>query len=100
MTADPIVPAVVAECRFVGLGDCVALHDRSFRSAPVAQLKNTVLPAPEGTHFDLAGAPAASRQRVLQGMRKGPQAGAEAFHAALDWRLEALATQLQGQPAW
>ena len=100
MTADAIVPAVVAECRFVGLDDCAALHDRSFRSSHQARLKSTVLPAPEGIHFDAAAAPAASRPRVLQGMRKGPQAGAGAFHAALDWRLEALATQLQGQPAW
>ena len=102
MDADPIVAAVVAvvpECRFVGLDDCAALHDRFVRSAHRAQVKNTVLPALEGIHFDPADAPAAKRPVMLQGMREGLQAGAGAFYAVLDWPLEAPATQPQGQPA-
>ena len=62
-------------------------------------MKNTVLQAPEGIHLDPAGALAANRPVVLQSVRKGLQAGAGASYAALDWPLEAPATQPQGQPA-
>ena len=57
-----VVAAVVAGYRFVELDDCAALRDRLFDRALHAGLKGTVLLAPEGINFNLAGAPAAVHQ--------------------------------------
>ena len=54
-----IVAAVVAGYRFVELDDCAALRERLFDSALRAGLKGTVLLAPEGINFTLAGSPVA-----------------------------------------
>ena len=54
--------SIVAAYRFVELDDCEALRDRLFRSAQQAHLKGTVLVAPEGINFNLAGAPLALQQ--------------------------------------
>ena len=51
--------SIVAAYQFVELDDCAALRDRLFRSAQQAALKGTVLLAPEGINFNLAGAPLA-----------------------------------------
>ena len=51
--------SVVAGYRFVELDDCVSLRHQLFASAQQASLKGTVLLAPEGINFNLAGAPLA-----------------------------------------
>jgi len=55
----PAVDAVsiVAAYRFVELDDCAVLRDRLFDRAHAAGLRGTVLLAPEGINFNLAGAP-------------------------------------------
>jgi UPF0176 protein len=57
----PSVPAtcVVAAYRFVDLPDCAELRPLLLSRAQAAGLKGTVLLAPEGINFNLAGAPAA-----------------------------------------
>ena len=59
MNASSVVTAVVAGYRFVELDDCPALRERLRGSAQRASLKGTVLLAPEGINFNLAGVPAA-----------------------------------------
>jgi len=54
--------SIVAAYRFVELDDCAALRDRLLRRAQQAALKGTVLLAPEGINFNLAGAPRALQQ--------------------------------------
>ena len=54
--------AIVAAYRFIELDDCAALRDALLRSAQQAALKGTVLLAPEGINFNLAGAPLALQQ--------------------------------------
>lgn len=51
--------SIVAAYRFVELADCAVLRDPLFDRAQAAGLKGTVLLAPEGINFTLAGAPAA-----------------------------------------
>ena len=70
--ADSIVAAVVAGYRFVELDDCAALRDRLFDCALRAGLKGTVLLAPEGINFNLAGAPLAV-QRWLDTLNEDPR---------------------------
>jgi UPF0176 protein len=50
---------VAAAYRFVDLPDAAALRERLFASASAAALKGTLLIAPEGINFTLAGEPAA-----------------------------------------
>ena len=59
MDAGSTVVAVVAGYRFVELDDCAALRERLFDNAACAGLTGTVLLAPEGINFNLAGAPMA-----------------------------------------
>ena len=54
--------SVAAAYLFVELDDCAALRDRLLRSAQQGALKGTVLLAPEGINFNLAGAPLALQQ--------------------------------------
>jgi UPF0176 protein len=49
---------VIAAYRFVDIDDPAALRERLWASAQAAALKGTVLLAPEGINFTLAGAPA------------------------------------------
>ena len=51
--------SIVAAYRFVELDDCAALRDTLLRRAQQAALKGTLLLAPEGINFNLAGAPLA-----------------------------------------
>ena len=51
--------SIVSAYQFVELDDCAGLRDRLLRSAQQAALKGTVLLAPEGINFNLAGAPLA-----------------------------------------
>lgn len=51
--------SIVAAYRFVELHDCAALRDQLDDRAQSAGLKGTVLLAPEGINFTLAGAPTA-----------------------------------------
>ena len=54
--------SIAAAYQFVELDDCAALRDRLLRSAQQGALKGTVLLAPEGINFNLAGAPLALQQ--------------------------------------
>ena len=64
---DPV--SIAAAYQFVELDDCAALRDRLLRSAQQGALKGTVLLAPEGINFNLAGAPLAL-QRWLNELDK------------------------------
>ena len=66
-------PVVVAAAyRFVDLPDAAALRDALFRSADAAALKGTLLIAPEGLNFTLAGAPA-PLQHWLEQLQADPR---------------------------
>ncbi len=60
---------VIAAYRFVDIADGPALRDRLLAAAQAAELKGTVLIAPEGINLSLAGSPAA-----LQGWLRALQA--------------------------
>ena len=64
--------SIVAAYRFVELDDCASLRDRLFDSAQRAGLKGTVLLAPEGINFNLAGSPLAL-QRWLDALTADPR---------------------------
>jgi len=49
--------SIVAAYRFVDIGDGPALRERLFDAASARQLKGTVLLAPEGINFNIAGTP-------------------------------------------
>jgi UPF0176 protein len=63
---------VIAAYRFVDIGDGPALRERLFATAQSAQLKGTVLIAPEGINIALAGAPQAL-QAWLHSLQQDPR---------------------------
>ncbi len=74
--AEPV--SIVAAYLFVDLDDGPALRQRLFDSAQAAGLKGTVLLAPEGINFNLAGADAALRawfERLREDPRFAPLQG-------------------------
>ena len=64
--------SVVAAYRFVDIADGAALRERLLASAQSAGLKGTLLLAPEGINFTLAGGPAAL-QRWLAALQADPR---------------------------
>ncbi|HLL13188.1 MAG TPA: sulfurtransferase, partial [Rubrivivax sp.] len=68
--AEPV--SIVAGYRFVDVHDGPALRDQCLSSARSAGIKGTLLIAPEGINFTVAGRPAAIAG-WLQGLRSDPR---------------------------
>ncbi len=86
VTAAPDAISIAAAYRFVDIADGPALRERLHASAQAAGLKGTLLLAPEGINFTLAGAPSA-----LDGWLAQLQA---------DPRFAALPLKRHGAAAW
>jgi UPF0176 protein len=68
--AEPV--SIVAGYQFVDVNDGPALRQRCLDAAQAAGIKGTLLIAPEGINFTLAGAPTAIAE-WLQGLRSDPR---------------------------